>query len=730
MFSKVRISSWLFAGVFFLIAATHVPAQNKTPKFEDLLQFDVRVQPEDPFDSRLEMKSNGPWKARRGEVVRIQLHGKLKDGWNTYPITQRTSDQPEIMLTSYNVEKAPGITPLWPLRESSPKVAKLDNETLFKLVHEFTWSQDFLIGDDSPMGTLTVPIKLNLQICDKACIWFKHTENVSIDVSDESPLPTSPEVEERRKLARPPITVVPTGAAPAPAKDARGPKEDRRGPRSEGLIRDSHDQYKAKMDAITQQIEAQENATAKGKPKVDLLSFILAGIFWGAISLITPCVFPMIPITVSFFLKQSEKEHHRPIVMASVYSLTIVIVLTLAAAFLLSAFRLLSVHPLTNYFIGGLFVFFALSLFGMYEIELPQSLAQFTSSREGKGGLVGTIFMALTFTIISFACVAPFLGGFSGTSAEDRPMYHNLLGGLAFATTFASPFFFLALFPALLRKMPKSGSWLNSVKVVMGFLELAAAFKFFRTAELAQTQGATSFFTFDLILGLWIGMCVLCGLYLIGAYRLPHDTPEEHISVPRLLFSAIFIGLAFYLTPAMFKSGGQGQRPGGAVYAWIDSFLLPDTHAEDDTANLDYALKFARDEAKRTGQPKRVFVDFTGVTCTNCRINEQNVFIKSQISKLLSNYVNVKIYTDTVPPEYYANDVRAEMVRDPGRPTRDAKEVNLQFQRKIFDTEQLPLYAILEPGDNDKIRIVAVYDEGRIINEAAFAEFLQNPEKK
>src|SRR4029078_2045756 len=135
----------------------------------------------------------------------------------------------------------------------------------------------------------------------------------------------------------------------------------------------------------------------------------------------TPCVFPMIPITVSYFLKQSEKEHHRPVVMASVYSLTIVVVLTLAAAFLLSVFRWLSVHPVTNYLLGGLFIFFALSLFGMYEIELPQSLAQVTSARGGKGGLVGTIFMALTFTIISFACFAPFLGAFSGTAAESRP---------------------------------------------------------------------------------------------------------------------------------------------------------------------------------------------------------------------------------------------------------------------------------------------------------------------
>src|SRR5262249_22540898 len=154
---------------------------------------------------------------------------------------------------------------------------------------------------------------------------------------------------------------------------------------------------------------------------------------------------------------------------------------------------------------------------------------------ESKGGLIGTFFMALTFTIISFACVAPFLGGFGGTTAtEQRPLWHSILGGLAFSVTFASPFFILALFPTLLKALPKSGAWLNSVKVVMGFLELAAAFKFFRAGELVNSASGASLFTYDFVLALWIGLCLLCGLYLLGLYRLPHDSPVEHLSVPRM----------------------------------------------------------------------------------------------------------------------------------------------------------------------------------------------------
>src|SRR5207245_2266331 len=168
--------------------------------------------------------------------------------------------------------------------------------------------------------------------------------------------------------------------------------------------------------------------------------------------------------------------------------------------------------------LGALFVFFALSLFGMYEIELPNSLARFTSAREGKGGLVGTMFMALTFTIISFACVAPFLGGFGGTAATSGITWtHRVLGGLAFSVTFASPFFVLALFPTLLKQLPKSGNWLNAVKVVMGFLELAAALKFCRAGELIYLP-EPKLFTYDFVLGLYIGLSILCGLYLLNLF--------------------------------------------------------------------------------------------------------------------------------------------------------------------------------------------------------------------
>ena len=384
MFTVRRL--WLCVFAMIAFTPSHASAQPvKKTDINDLslLRFSIHVEPEDPIDPRMEIKYKGEWKARRGEVVRVVFNGKLKEGYNTYPITQRTEKQSETQLTKWNVEKVAGITPLWPLHETSPKIGYLTSDPYFKFIDQFTWSQDVLIGEDAPMGTLTLPIKLTIQICSTTCEWFETVVRANIEVSDEAPMPLPLEINERLKSRQPAVSVV---NVPSKGGDV-APAAKGGGIIPEGLIKTTHAEYKASLEAIAKQIGGE---VAKGQNNPDLLGFVLAGIFWGAISLITPCVFPMIPITVSFFLKQSEKEHHRPIVMASVYSLTIVIVLTLAAAFLLLAFQKLSVNPWMNYFIGGLFIFFALSLFGMYEIELPQSLAQFTSPREGRGGMVGT----------------------------------------------------------------------------------------------------------------------------------------------------------------------------------------------------------------------------------------------------------------------------------------------------------------------------------------------------
>jgi thiol:disulfide interchange protein DsbD len=666
-------------------------AKAKAPATAGKIDFKVSLSPLDPFSNANRVGSSQK-EFRPGEVIRLTITGTPAPGYHTYPLTRRTEAQDEVGLCTLSYEQGDAFQPLWPVTESPAEFVDTKGLGVW-LEHEkpFTWEQDVLVKPTAKEGPAHLRFTVRTQVCNEnQCTWGDYPFDIPLEVKG-SPLPVPREVEARLKDKEPPPEVVPVppsnGRGEAPAGPEAGPP-------------------------------------AKSGADSGLWAFILQGIIWGAISLVTPCVFPMIPITVSFFLKQSEKQVHWPVTTAAVYCATIVVVLTTSAVALLSFFTAVSTHPLTNYGMGALFIFFALSLFGMYEIELPHSLAQFTSSREGQGGLVGTVFMALTFTIISFACVAPFLGGFGGTAAESSlPWSYRVFGGLAFSSTFAAPFFVLALFPSLLKKMPRSGSWLNSVKVVMGFLELAAAFKFLRAGELVWLPEPT-FFTYDLVMGLYVALCFLCGLYLLNAYRLPHDTPAESLGVPRLLFATAFLTLGIYLTPALFKVNDRGtsQRPGGAVFAWVDSFLLPEGQGTELpwTGNLDRGLAQARE------RKQLVFVDFTGKTCTNCAYNERNVFSKPAVRDLMQKYTLVQLYTDLVPNKYYPPEDLSRFGSSTTQQTADAR-ANRAFQAEKFNDTRLPLYVILQPQADGGFKEVSRYDEGKINDPEGFVEFLRRP---
>jgi thiol:disulfide interchange protein DsbD len=599
------------------------PAQLKNVPFSD-----NRIEFQIGFSSR---------EAKRGQIIKLVIKGILKPGFHTYPMTQRTADQDAGFLSTLKFADSTNFKPLYPIIESDPDevledVGEVVPKAFLEHKRDFSWIQDILVLPEAQPGPQPLQFQIKLQVCDRQCVIGQPKFEEFITISDAPAIQLTGEITNRLQL-KPEIKVL--GSLPAPPSppdtkrifpatpnkiDSKPDREPGYKTSNEGtsstiaLITQSESDYKAGMEKIQKQIQGgADGTTPKG-----LLAFMLTGVFWGAVSLVTPCVFPMIPITVSFFLKQSEKAHYRPVTMAVVYCLTIVVVLTIAAYALLSFFQWLSTNPTMNIALGVLFLVFSLSLFGMYDLELPSGLARFTSSREGQGGLMGVVFMALTFTIVSFACVAPFLGGFGGT-AESSGIgpAHRVFGGLAFAATFASPFFVLALFPALLKKLPKSGSWLNSVKVVMGFLELAAAVKFFRAGELVILP-TPAFFSFDLSLGMYIALALLCGLYLLNVYRLPLDSPTENIGVPRMLFGFLFLSLSFYLAPAMFKFGADGekQRPNGTIYSWIESFLLPEPRdgkgALEWSGNLVDAVEKARKYRQETGKAKLVFVDFTG----------------------------------------------------------------------------------------------------------------------
>jgi thiol:disulfide interchange protein DsbD len=688
------VRGMMLSTALVLLAGASVLAEPKVTvgkSGKTFLTLTAEIRPTDPFHdvNAPDAKAGAMKGVFRGDTFTLVVKGTPAEGWHAYPITLATMDQ-KTYLTVPSFDKNPNFTPVWPVQETQPQFADEGGEGIV-LEHgkPFTWTFEVYVDPKATPGPTELKLMLDGQVCSNQCLPIADPLIVPVTILDEPAIELTSALKNRLQVKEMPApTEVPIPPEMLQKRNAVQPPT----PKPED-----------------------EQPTRIGAGLSGFLWFALVGMFWGAVSLVTPCVFPMIPITVSYFLKQAEKKEHSALKLATVYTCTVVFVLTIAAVALLSVFQALINSWYTNVIIGALFIYFALSLFGMYDIELPGWLSSMTSSREKQGGIMGTIFMALTFTIISFACVAPFLGGFGGTAASaGLSIWHRIVGGFAFALTFAAPFFVLALFPSLLKSLPRSGSWLNSVKVVMGFLELAAALKFLRSAELLFHSPL--FFTYDLVLAAYVGICVLAGLYLLGFYRLPHDSPEEHIGVLPMLLGMGFLSLGLYLAPALFKTydaNGERTRPAGQVFSWIDSFLLPDEPVRGWQANLRKALA----EAQKTG--RRVFVDFTGINCTNCNKNEHDVFERKDVQPLLAKYVLVKLYTDRIPDAFYNG---TDLEGSPSSGISDAKDKNLRFERTKFDTTTLPLYVILEPVGPQTPEAVGSFAEANWLPEKGFKE--------
>ena len=398
----------------------------------------------------------------------------------------------------------------------------------------------------------------------------------------------------------------------------------------------------------------------------NISSFLVLAMSMGFLALLTPCVFPMIPITISFFMHRSENTNSSPVKSATVYMLGIVLTFTflgMMLAILLGASgaNQLAANPIVNMFIAFLFIYFAMSLFGFYEIEIPESLRRFSLQKENSEGYVGILFMALTFTLTSFTCTVQFMGLIL-VAASQGEWFWPIIGMLIFSLAFASPFFFLALFPHYLTKLPQSGGWLNSVKVVMGFLELAAAFKFISNTDLVWNW---NIFTYEVVLYLWALIMLLTGLYIFGLIKFKNDSPVT-FSIQRSLFALAFIFFGTYLA-----AGNHGYDINGN----IKSYLPPKKYQSNLVwnNNLDDAFIIAAE------QNKNIFIDFTGVTCTNCRWMETNIFSINSVEELMSEYVLVSLYTDA------------------GEGYLEKRE----YQINRFETAALPYYVILD--SNDKV---------------------------
>ena len=401
------------------------------------------------------------------------------------------------------------------------------------------------------------------------------------------------------------------------------------------------------LDAAT----ARPAVPAAPKTNVDvarsqgLLPYLLLAALGGFASLLTPCVFPMIPITVSFFSKQKAGES--PLKKALAYCAGIVGTFTalgvvVALVFGATGLTTLANNPWLNLGLAVVFVALAFSLFGFFEIGVPSSVLNRLDG-SGKAGLVGPILMGLTFSLTSFTCTLPFVGAVL-VSASQGDVLWPAMGMLAFSSAFSLPFFLLALFPAALSRLPRSGAWLATTKAFMGFVELAAAVKFVSSVDLGIVSGGLGIVTREVFLAVWFGIALLAAMFLLGVVRLPHVHEGKFGPFRYTVGAATLVGAGYlllalngrslgslegFLPPSPYPGRGDAKEAGGLV--WI--------------ADYDQAVA----KAKAEGKP--LFIDFTGVYCTNCRDMERNMFPKPSINERLKGYVLARLYTDRDRPD-------------------------------------------------------------------------------
>ncbi len=461
--------------------------------------------------------------------------------------------------------------------------------------------------------------------------------------------------------------------------------------------------------AIKNQPEVPEQQQKKG-----LLTIFLLALIGGIAATFTPCVYPMIPMTVSFFLKQSKKAS-RGRFNAIFYGACIVFIcFAITLPFHIfegisrDIFSEISTNVYVNIFFFIIFTVFAISFFGAFEITMPSKLSNRVDNASNKSGMIGIFFMALTLIIVSFSCIGPALGLVFGTSLNsDGGATILSIAMLGFGFGLALPFMFFALAPTLLGNMPKSGGWLNTVKVVFGFVELALAFKFLSNADIGLDLHVLHR---ELFIAIWIAIFAGLSLYLFGKITLPHDSPLSHISVGRLLLAVSSLAFTIYLIPGLW----------GAPLKLISAFPPPQTYSESPQGfgtktaesgaqeltlgseltvhNLisftDY--KTGVDYAKKVNKP--ILIDFTGKQCVNCRLMENNVWSDERVLKIMRN--------DVVLISLYGDD-KKELPQNEQYVTKEGKEINTigkkwsEFQITRFNNNSRPLYVLLNLNEKE-----------------------------
>lgn len=592
-----------------------------------------------------------PQAIKAGDLVQGKLTAKVNEGWHVYSITQKPGGpiRTTISLATDQPFKLDG-----QIEGPKPKRIMDPNFNMETELHDgvIDYKVPIRAGMDGVNGPQPIRIAVRFQTCnDTQCLpprTVKLEQTISLSGASG------------RSIAEQKTSQTP------PAASAASPKPVTSGP---------------------------------DYTKSSLLSFLWLAMGLGALSLLTPCVFPMIPITVSYFTNHSAQNKRSAVTMALTYSVGIVLTFTalgmaLAILFGAGGVNKLASSPWVNLLITLIFIGFALSLFGAYLIQVPPALISKLSSVTGSeesSGVAGTLVMGLIFSLTSFTCTAPFVGTLLVLAAQGNWKW-PLVGMLGFSSVFAVPFFVLALMPQLMAQMPKAGGWLNSVKVVMGFLEIAAAMKFLSNVDLIWHW---NIFTREAVLAIWVATGILIVLYLLGKFQMSHDSPVQSVTAFRAVMAIVFLSVSVWL--------GTGLL--GKPLGELESFLPPPSNigggatssaqsGSSSPAEMSWVLNDFEGGLKLAKeQSKSVFIDFTGYTCTNCRWMEANMFPRSEVRQELDKFVRLRLYTDGAGDLY-------------------EKQQNLEQER--FGTIALPFYAVLSP-------------DGKLV--ASFPGLTRNPEE-
>lgn len=473
--------------------------------------------------------------------------------------------------------------------------------------------------------------------------------------------------------------------------------------------------------------------------KSSLWAIFIAGFIGGFAALLMPCIFPMLPLTVSFFTKSGHTKR-RAVIQAMIYGLSIILIYVLLGIFITlifgaDALNSLSTNGIFNFAFFALLVVFAFSFFGAFELTLPASLANKLDRKADRGGLLGLFFMAATLAVVSFSCTGPIIGTLLVQAATMGELLDPAIGMLGFALALAIPFTLFAMFPSLLKSLPSSGGWLNSVKITLGFLELALALKFLSNVDLAYHW---NWFDREVFLALWIIIFGYLGFYLLGKIRFPNDSPMDTLSLPRMVLSILVLSFTLYMVPGLW----------GAPLKSISAFLPPQTTQDFDL----YTSSFGRTETnnvvdskarkysdifhaplnlnvffdyeegieygKKVGKP--VMLDFTGHACVNCRKMEASVWSDKDVHKLLNEeLIIIQLYVDdkTELPqaEQFVSSFSGKNIRTIGNKWSD-------FQASKFNSNSQPHYVLLDPSNEE----ILIKPTGADYNQKSYYGFIQS----